>query len=374
MSKSLNFIKVCSLIVLLTPSLLFGQGGYLDYSQMGNKLKELAKAPNTKLESYGKSFGNKDLWVLKLGSDANPAVLIVGGVDGRHPAGSMAAIGIAEKILVTDSIKSLLASKSIYIIPNANPDAIDGYFAKLKFEKSGNARVTDDDRNGKLGDDTFNDLNADGLITLMRVNSQAGDYVVSDKDARHMVKADLGKEQKGTHIVLSEGLDDNKNGLFNEDPSNGVNIDRNFAFDHPYFKQNSGEYAASESETRSLMDFLFAHTNIHTVINFGPQNNLSEAAKYDQRLATQRIIKSWQEGDVKVSELVSKSYNKHNTLKNAPTLPLQPGSFTQTAYYHGGKFSFSTPVWWASETAKKDSANTEKPATPMAGAAGRAPG
>jgi hypothetical protein len=374
MSLSFNFQKVCSLILLLIPALVIGQSGYLDYSQMSNRLRELAKNPNTKLESYGKSFGNKDLWVIKLGSDNNPAILMVGGLDGRHQAGTLAAVSIADKILATDSLKNLLSSKSVYIIPNGNPDAIDAYFSKIKFEKSGNARLSDDDRNGRIGDDPYNDLNGDGIISMMRVSSQAGDYITNDKDPRHMVKADAAKDQKGTHLLISEGVDDNKNGEFNEDPSNGVNVDRNFAFDHPYFKQNSGEYAASENEVRALMDFLAAHTNIHTVVNFGPQNNLTEPLKYDARVATQRIIKGWQESDIKVNEAVSKSYNKHNSLKNAPSLPMQAGSFAQTAYFHAGKYSFSTPVWWASEVAKKDSSKTDMAAPQMPASGGRAPG
>jgi murein tripeptide amidase MpaA len=133
MSSSFNFQKVCSLILLLIPVLVIGQTGYLDYTQMSNKLRELAKNPNTKLESYGKSFGNKDLWVIKLGNDTNPAILLVGGLEGRHQAGTLAAVGIAEKILATDSLKNLLSSKSVYIIPNGNPDAIDAYFSKIKF-------------------------------------------------------------------------------------------------------------------------------------------------------------------------------------------------------------------------------------------------
>jgi hypothetical protein len=364
MRIQINFQRLCSLLLLLLPALIFGQSGYLDYTQMSTKLKELAKKPNTKLESYGKSHSNKDLWVLKMGNNTNPAILIVAGVDGRHQAGTLAAASIAEKFLSVDSLSNLLSSKTVYIIPNANPDAMDAFFAKTKFEKSGNARSTDDNRNGRIADDVYNDLNGDGVITMIRVETQAGDYVKSDKDGRLMIKADAAKDQKGTHSIITEGIDDNKNGLFNEDPSNGVNIDRNFAFDHPYFKENSGEYAASENEVRSLMDFLAAHTNIHTIINFGPQNSLSTAQTFDPKNALQRIIKGWQQTDVKASEALTASYNKHNVLKNPPTLPLQVGSFVQTAYYHSGKFAYSTPVWWATVSEKKDSSLTEKPASP----------
>ena len=230
MRIQINFQRLCSLLLFLLPALIFGQGGYLDYTQMSTKLKELAKKPNTKLESYGKSHSNKDLWVLKLGNNTNPAILIVAGVDGRHQAGSLAAATIAEKFLSVDSLSNLLSTKTVYIIPNANPDAMDAFFAKTKFEKSGNARPTDDNRNGRIADDVYNDLNGDGVITMVRVETQAGDHVKSDKDGRLMIKADAAKDQKGTHSIITEGIDDNKNGIILENmyKYNGkFNIDLN---------------------------------------------------------------------------------------------------------------------------------------------------
>jgi hypothetical protein len=328
------------------------QDQYLNYQQLTTKLQSLSKNTNIKLESYGKSFGNKDLWVLKIGNDKNPALLIVGGIDGSHQSGTQMAVLMAEKII--QSNPEWLKNKSVFIIPSANPDAIDAYFAKTKFEKSGNNKPTDDDRNGKIADDIFDDLNNDGLITQIRIASASGDYIIDPEDTRLMIKADASKNQVGTHLVYTEGFDNNKNDLFNEDPSNGVNIDKNFAFDYSAFKPHTGEYAVSENEARVLMDFLFAHPNIHSVFTFGPHNNLSEAPKYDSKSAKERIIKSWQEQDVKFAENTSKLFNKHIKLKNVSKKPHTPGNFSNTAYYHAGKYSYSTPIWWANLESKND--------------------
>jgi hypothetical protein len=67
MKLQLKILNLFSLVLMLLPALLIAQSGYLEYNQLSNKLKELAKSPNVKLESYGKSYSNKDLWVLKLG-------------------------------------------------------------------------------------------------------------------------------------------------------------------------------------------------------------------------------------------------------------------------------------------------------------------
>lgn len=351
MPKLLTFFKVFFIIGFSIQT--FAQSQYLSYQQLTSKLQSLSKNANTKLESVGKSFVNKDLWVLKIGSEKNPALFIVAGLDGTHQAGTQAAVLLAEKIINTQP--AWLKNRSIFILPSANPDAIDAFFAKTKYEKGGNARITDDNRNGKMADDAFDDLNNDGLITYMRIASAAGDYIIDPDDDRLMIKADAAKNQVGTHMVFTEGLDNNKNGQFNEDASSGVNIDKNFAFDYPAFKLNAGEYAASENETRVLLDFIFANPNIHSIITFGPHNNLSEAPKYDAKLAKERIVKSWQEQDVKFAENTSKLFNKHIKLKNVSKKPQTQGNFANTAYYHAGKYSFSTPVWWPSIEAKKDS-------------------
>lgn len=335
----LSFKKYLLVVCLFNFVLISAQKNYSNYAEMTAQLKQLATQKNCKLESYGKSFSGKELWVLKIGSSEKPAILLVAGLDGTHQAGTQMALLLAEKLV--------LENKSFYIIPNGNPDAMDAFFAKIKYEKSGNAQATDDNRNGKIADDIFEDLNNDGLITSIRVESKIGNYIVNPDDKRLMQLADAGKNQAGTHLVFTEGIDNNKNGLFNEDAGTGVNINKNFAFDYPVFQMNAGEYAVSENETRNLMDFIFANGNIHTIIQLGIHNNLSEAEKYDAKKAKERIIKSWQENDVKVSENITKLYNKNNTLKEAPKSNFEGGNFTQTAYYHAGKYAFSTPVWWA---------------------------
>jgi hypothetical protein len=344
-------------ITLILPFLVFSQKKYLNYSEMTGKLKQLATQNNCSLESYGNSFSGKDLWVLKIGNSSKPAVLIVAGLDGTHQSGTQMALLLAEKLINEN--------KSFYIIPNGNPDAMDAYFATVKYEKSGNARKTDDDRNGKIADDIFEDLDNNGWITQMRVTTKTGNYVINPDENRLMQLADASKNQTGTHLVFSEGIDNNKNELFNEDASLGVNINKNFAFDYQAFQPQTGEYSVSENECRTLLDFIFANQNIHTIINLGLQNNLSDPEKFDSKKAKERIIKSWQENDVKVSENISKLYNKHNKLLDAPKTTFEGGNFTQTAYYHAGKYSFSTPVWWVNlkkvnDTIKKNEVKKEK--------------
>lgn len=345
-----------SLFFLLVVASIHAQNDYLSYDNLTKKLKEIeSKNSAATLKSIGKSTGGKDIWLLTLSESITPkpALLIAGGIDGRHQAGTQMIVQLVEQLLQN---KQLYKDKTLYFIPSVNPDAIASFFSKVKAERSGNATPTDDDRDGKIGEDPFEDLNNDGWITQLRIESVDGIHVSSEDDARILVKANASKNQVGKYKVISEGVDNDKDGVFNEDASGGVNIDKNFTFDYPAFETGSGVYVASEPEVRALLDFLYTTPSIYGVVTFGMHNNLSEAPKYDSKLASARIIKGWLENDVKAAEHVSKLYTQKAGLKDGPKMPMTKGNFAQTAYYHAGKFSFSTPGWWIpKEEVKKDS-------------------
>jgi hypothetical protein len=359
--------------------------GYQDHAQLSARLKTLASRSGNAatVESIGKALSGKDIWLVTLGrgkATAKPALLLVAGLDGSHLAGTEMAVELAEKLLssTSDSIRRVLDTKTIYVLPLVSPDAQAQAFAKLRFERTGNDRDTDDDRDGRLNEDPFDDLNRDGQITQVRVDDPTGQYVPSKDDARVLVKADPAKGETGRYLVLSEGLDADKDGQFNEDGDGGVAPDKNFTFDYPSFTPGSGEMPVSEPENRALLDFLAKSPNIYAVLTFGPYNNLSEAPKFDRTKTAKRIITGLLEKDVTVGEQVSKLYNTQTNLKDAPAMPATKGNFAQTAYYHHGRFSFSTPGWWVPKTtlaapARRDSSTTSaKPGLAGPGLAGPA--
>jgi len=339
----------CLLLLLMLP--LLAQQDYDSYERIQSKIKELAqKNKSVQFQSIGKSVGGKDIWVVKLAQNPatpKPALFIAAGFDGRHPAGTQMAMVMLERLVNSNDLAAKLQKNDIYILPLGSPDAYLAYFEKPLREKSGNATKTDDDRDGFKGEDPFEDLNKDGFITMVRVEDLAGTFIISEADSRIMVKADPAKQQVGKFLLITEGTDNDKDGQYNEDGSEGVNIDRNFTFDYKPFGAGSGAYAASEPETRAVIDFIFDHPNIYAVIHLGMFNNLNEPPKYDSKLAQGRIIKSWLEQDAKAAALVSKLYIDNTGLKEAPKMPAAPGNFSQTLYYHSGKFSFATPGWWA---------------------------
>lgn len=340
-----------------------GQGGYSNNRQQAERLQVLAKnnPAKAKLTSLAKTKGGKDIWQLTLGvgnASAKPAIAIVGGVEGHHLLGTELAIGFAEHLLQSDST-GLLDKTTFYIYPNMSPDAMEQYFAPLKYERQGNASATDEDRDGKQDEDGYDDLDRNGRITMMRVESPIGDYRQHPDDPRVMIKADLNKGEKGKYLLYTEGIDNDKDGTFNEDGEGGVWFNKNLTYRHPSFTPGSGEFAVSEIETRALLDQLFELFNVYAVISFGTANNLSTPFAYNAQAANQPLIAGWLQQDVKVDSMLSDLYNKTIGAKDAPRNSGGGGDFLSWAYYHYGRYSFSTPGWWTPKT-KPDSTRGEK--------------
>ena len=320
--------------------------------------------------SLAKTMGGKDIRLITIGTgnkDSKPGVVVAGGVDGRYLIGRELALGFAEEILKRskeDSIRELLDKITFYVLPDLSPDASAQFFSEIKYERNINSRTTDDDKDFVFDEDPCEDLNKDGYITLIRIKDPAGNYIRSDEDGRVMVKADLSKGQTGNYLVYSEGTDNDKDGQFNEDGAGGVNFNRNLTYNYEEFGLNAGLYPVSEPETRAVVDFLYDRFNIYMVFAFGPQDNLGQPMKAAERPAGEQApaqnqppeqgmmrrergrITSIMKTDETVNKLVSDKYHEITGLKGSPPAISEPGNFMEWAYFHYGRYSFSTPGWW----------------------------
>ncbi|MGB9892765.1 MAG: M14 family metallopeptidase, partial [Candidatus Saccharicenans sp.] len=260
---------------------------YRSPSEVASSLKSLAaKYPElARVEPIGKSAGGLELYLLeiaankdKLKPEERQAILVTANAEGLFLPGTEAALELAETLLANyqqDKFwKEFLNQRTVYLIPLLNPDASAAYFTAPKFERDFNLRPVDEDNDVLLDEDGPEDLNGDGLITMMRVKSPEGSWLIDPKEPRLMRLADPKKGEKGEYLLYTEGTDNDGDGQFNEDGPGGVKINRNFPHDFEYFQKMSGLYPVSESESESLLKFMFAHPHIALVINFSTENNL----------------------------------------------------------------------------------------------------
>ncbi len=340
-----------SIILLLTGyafavSISFGQ--YSNYSVLEKKMGELSKnQASLSMEVLTKTDADKKIYILTASKDNaadKSGIAIIGGVEGYSIASREIVIKIAEKIVTDNS--EILNDLSFYFIPDITPDASEQYFSDLKYERRENGRSFDDDRDGKTDEDGFDDLNNDGLISYMRVSDDVkGEWIEHPEFPAALIKADKTKAESGKYILLKEGIDNDKDGVFNEDGAGGVILNKNFAFDYPNFDKGAGENPLSETESRALADFLFNHWNIFAVVFIGPENNLSEVDEFTAELHDKAIPAKISKEDKPFITQIVNLYNSNVNLNNTSIKSPEPGALLTWTYFHYNRFAFSTPAW-----------------------------
>jgi hypothetical protein len=245
--------------------------------------------------------------------------------------------------------------------------------------------------------------------------------MIDPADPRTLKKADVTKGEAGTYKLYWEGIDSDGDGFINEDGPGGVDLNRNFQHDYPYFDADAGPHMVSERESRALMDFVLAHRNIAAILTFGQSDNLVTPPDATGRLAAptplslpafadasnakvfesgmlagtqQQGFQGFRGGggsrlrgaqpgannnplsgrrpdttvnraDIEYFKAVSEAYKSATGIKALPPLRRPRGAFFQFGYFQFGVPSFSTPGWAlaaAAAEAKPAGAAEAKPA------------
>jgi len=252
-------------------------GRYNNHVQIVSIMKEL-QAKNqgiVKIHNLATTPGKRDVLLYEIGTEIttqtkiNPAVLIVANMEGSNPLGSEAALILAENI-ATEAPKC--KNLTWYILPSGNPDGAERFFSKPLYKDPRNGLAVNDDMDELTDEDGYNDLDGNGIITMMRVISPDGEWIPVASDPRLMKKADPSKGEKGIYKLYSEGLDDDRDGKYNEDVTGGTNVGLNFPHMFKYFIPVSGLYPGSAAESYELIKFVFNHPEIAMTFSFGSSN------------------------------------------------------------------------------------------------------
>ncbi|MBE0674671.1 MAG: peptidase [Bacteroidales bacterium] len=321
----------------------------------------------------GKNSRGRDIYVITIGTGdkhKKPGIAVLGGIEGNHLLGRELAAGFAENIIrnaSSDEVKSLLEKVTFYVFPDVSPDAAEQFFASVRYERTWNNRSVDMDRDFTIGEDPFEDLNKDGMITMIRVHDPKGTLKESPDDQRILIPADRSRGEQGKYILYTEGIDNDDDGSFNEDGEGGVNFNNNWTYNYQEFGRYAGIHAVSEPETKAVADFLFDQWNVFAVIAFGPQDNLSQTTRAGGAgqaapasittgmarggtsagtATTDRNTMSIARSDEAVNRIVSEKYISVTGVKGTPSAVASRGNFMEWVYFHYGRYSYSTPAWW----------------------------
>ena len=330
---------------------------YYNSQAMAQQLASLPqKDPNlVRVRELAESRGKRKVWLVEVGvgsdQDRNtrPAVLVVAGSEGNDLVGPFTAVSWVERLVTQcrqdPATGELLKRTTVYVVPCLNPDAIERFCIGPKIEAGGNDAPRDDDHDGLVDEDPGEDLNGDGLITMMRVEDPEGEYVLDPNESRLLLKADPLKGQKGVWKLLPEGIDNDRDKRWNEDGLGGPNFNRNFPHNYQYFAAEAGPHPVSEVETRALADFVVAHPNIGIVLSYGAADNLRKAPKAGKSSGRAKPMEAVDEKDAGYYETFGKLYRKAIGLGKEMECLSEPGTFSDWMYFQRGRLALAARPW-----------------------------
>jgi hypothetical protein len=254
---------------------------YHGYEEIKTFLNKLAAAyPDlARVYAMAKDFKGYDMMVIEItnqktgrGED-KPAFYSDGNVDNDECAATELLLGMAHRLLTQygsdPEVTKLLDTTTLYLVPMVNPYMSDLFVSTpmTGVVSSINARPYDDDGDDRLDEDPPEDIDRDGQIVEMRVRDVKGEYKTDPKNPRLLVRR--APDEPGEWAVYSEGIDNDGDGLINEDPIGGVDLNRNYPTNWrpEWIQEGAGPYPLSEPESRGLADFIRAHPNIGYVVN-----------------------------------------------------------------------------------------------------------
>ncbi|MHB8054823.1 MAG: M14 family metallopeptidase [Candidatus Aminicenantales bacterium] len=227
------------------------------------------------VQSIGKSVLGRDIWAAVLNNpktgpaERKPGYYVDGNIHGNEIQGGEVALYLVYYLVKnygkTDLATNVLDRVAFYVVPTMNPDSRDYYIHKAADPNSPRTGWVpiDDDHDGLIDEDPAEDLDGDGSITMMRKRDPHGNMKTSPDDPRLMVPVKPG--EKGEWIMLGEeGVDNDGDGMINEDGPGAYDMNRNFGYNwQPEYVQNgAGPYPFCWPETRAVRDFILAHPNV----------------------------------------------------------------------------------------------------------------
>lgn len=294
--------------------------------------------------------------------DRQPAVLVIAGIDGRHTIGREAA----GELVRTMPGHASLAGRTLYVVEDLNPDggARFAMFGRDGLATADTGRAPDEtprdaDRDRRSAEDGGDDLNGDGMITMLRLRPVMGydlppTHVIDASDPR--VMREPGPGETATHVLMIEGTDNDGDGLFNEDgyggtAGGGIDLDMHFPIEWPEHADGAGWAPLTRPEARGLVDWMLTRDNIVAVVVYGERDNLWQTPPTNRFDVTRRVPLGIEPGDKAAYDAVGARYREITGVRGfagwSPDGSSRgvEGSLMLWTYADFGALTFATPVY-----------------------------
>ncbi len=336
---------------------------YLDYAELTASLNELAESnPDlVKMYSIGKTYEGRDMWMVEITNrkkgcpDKKPGMYI----DGNHHAGEVTGSAVAlytvwyllSNYKKDQFVTNLVDDKVFYILPRISIDGAE-MFLHTPYQMRSSVRPYPpvESEDGLH----LEDIDGDGWILQMRLKDPDGDWRVSDKDPRLMVRREPWDADGPFYKMYPEGILKNYHGgpVKMAQSKWGLDINRNYPANwEPDVRQKgAGPYPLSEPETRNVAEFLLSHPNIGAGMSYHTTMGAilrPSCTRPDSKLPPLDVA-IYNTLGRKGTELTGypavSTFEEYTADKEHP----MKGVFMDWLYEHLGIITFSTELWDAS--------------------------
>jgi hypothetical protein len=326
---------------------------YYTYEQVGEALRALHEAypAFTTIDVVGRSEEGREIWAMTINNPktgpalSKPGVYVDGNIHGNEIQAGEVALAFLNRLLVlygsNAQITELVDRNAYYVIPVVNVDGRYHFFHDAQTPDSGRSiRIPiDDDHDGLIDEDGPDDLDGDGNICTMRKRDPFGRYKTDPEEPRLMVP--IKPEEKGEWTLLGdEGIDNDDDGLINEDSEGYVDGNRNWGYNWapPYVQNGAGDYPFEASGMRAIAKFILDRPNIIVVYAFHNSGGMY------LRGPSSKAEGPMNPSDVGVYDILGKNAEKivpgYRYLVVWKDLYTTYGDFTNFTYNLAGAYSF----------------------------------
>ncbi len=243
-------------------------------------------------------------------------------------------------------VTRLLDTRVFYLRPKFNPDGADLALLKDVSLRS-TVHPVDNDGDGSADDDPAEDLNGDGFITRMRIPDPEGNMLISG------VRRGRDVTEGSFYRVVSEGIDNDRDGRLNEDDIGGLDMNRNFPrnWEPEYLQPGAGDFPLSEPETYATVSFINDHPNITGIVH----NHTSGGFVF--RLPSATDPARFDPADIELIVTLGEKYTEMTgrAVRPSSTHPVNHryGTLISWAYWDRGIIGW-VPEYWPGITADYD--------------------
>lgn len=334
---------------------------YYDNEALAARLAHLAAAHPAifELRSLGTSHEGRDIPLVVVtnratGADtAKPAFWVDANIHATEVTGTMAAlhllVTIAGRYGQDLRVTRIVDEQVLYVAPRLNPDgAALALGPRPRMIRSGTRPYPELERADGLHTE---DVDGDGRILEMRIEDPAGDWKVSERDPRLLVKRGFHEEGGTYYRLLPEGRVENFDGhdVRIAPDLEGLDFNRNFPSGwRPEGEQyGAGEFPGSEPEIRAVLAFVSAHPNIFGAITFHTFSRVilrPFSSKPDDEMDTDDLWVYQALGDRGTERTGYPNCSVNHDFRYHPKQVIG-GAFDDWAYEHLGVFAFTIELW-----------------------------